>query len=69
MVMPRDVVSRRAGMAHHSPVAGEDFIRPPAKKEGVGATVNLVEIVPCFGVDKRDGPDPGCAHRWLGCAL
>src|SRR5205823_9680335 len=40
----------------HPPGAGEDLVRPPAKEECGRAAVDLVEIVPGFGVDKWYGP-------------
>jgi hypothetical protein len=46
----------RARIGHRSPVAGEDLVRPPAKEERGRAAVDLVEIVPGFGVEKWYGP-------------
>src|SRR5712692_2181533 len=43
-------------MGHRSPGAGEDLVRPPAKEERGRAAVDLVEIVPGFGVEKWYGP-------------
>src|SRR2546428_5490281 len=46
----------RARIGHRSPGAGEDLVRPPAKEERSRAAVDLVEIVPGFGVEKWYGP-------------
>src|SRR5205823_79474 len=46
----------RARIGHRSPGAGEDLVRPPAKEERGRAAVDLVEIVPGFGVEKWYGP-------------
>src|SRR6266567_1356326 len=46
----------RARIGHRSPGAGEDLVRPPAKEECGRAAVDLVEIVPGFGVEKWYGP-------------
>src|SRR5207247_11474190 len=46
----------RARIGHRSPGAGEDLVRPPAKEERGRVTVDLVEIVPGFGVEKWYGP-------------
>src|SRR5687768_6694418 len=46
----------RARIGLRSPVAGEDLVRPPAKKERGRAAVDPVEIVPGFGVEKWYGP-------------
>src|SRR5438093_13040804 len=46
----------RARIGHRSPGSGEDLVRPPAKEEGGRAAVDLVEIVPGFGVEKWYGP-------------
>src|SRR5207302_8008520 len=46
----------RARIGHRSPVAGEDLVRPPAKEERGRAAVDLVQIVPGFGVEEWYGP-------------
>src|ERR1700737_1847783 len=41
---------------HRSPGAGEDLIRPPAEKERGRTAVDLVDMVPGFGIDKWWSP-------------
>src|SRR5438874_9639193 len=41
---------------YRSPGAGEDLVRPTAEEERGCTTVDLIEIVPCFGVDKGRRP-------------
>src|SRR6266511_1998732 len=37
---------------HRSPGAGEDLVRPPAEEERGRTAVDLVDMVPGFGIDK-----------------
>src|SRR2546428_3350672 len=46
----------RARIGHRSPGAGENLVGPPAKEKRGRAAVDLVEIVPGFGVEKWYGP-------------
>src|SRR5216684_5936736 len=41
---------------HRSPGAGEDLVRPPAEEERGRTAVDLVDMVPGFGIDKWWSP-------------
>src|SRR5229473_1579398 len=45
-----------AARIHHSPVAGEDVVGPPAKQECVGALVDLIYERPRLVVEVPHGP-------------
>src|SRR4030081_2785270 len=41
---------------HRSPGAGEDLVRPPAEEERGRTAVDLVDVIPGFGIDKWWSP-------------
>src|SRR5687768_2369395 len=54
-----------------SPGAGEDLVRPPAEQKRGRAAVDLVEMVPGFGIEQWDGPAAALeapATILVGCA-